>query len=81
MATPRRLRTWVGRITIWFVRIFFTIMLAFPFYWMLITTFKRTTDLYNLKNNPFVFNEPPTAQPRKWPESLSIPVSWVTSVK
>ncbi|HEY3055376.1 MAG TPA: carbohydrate ABC transporter permease [Thermoanaerobaculia bacterium] len=35
-------------------------LLAFPFYWMLITTFKRTTDLYNLRNNPFIFNEPPT---------------------
>ncbi len=40
----------------------FTIFAAFPFYWMLITTFKRTTDLYNLKNNPFIFNEPPTLE-------------------
>jgi len=38
----------------------FSILLAFPFYWMLITSFKKTTDLYNLKNNPFIFNEPPT---------------------
>src|SRR5262245_65818313 len=33
---------------------------AFPFYWMLITAFKQTRDLLNPKNNPFVFNLPPT---------------------
>ncbi len=38
----------------------FCILLAFPFYWMLITTFKRTQDLYNLENNPFIFNLKPT---------------------
>jgi multiple sugar transport system permease protein len=40
----------------------FCILLAFPFYWMLITTFKQTQDLYNLENNPFVFNLKPTLQ-------------------
>ncbi len=35
---------------------------AFPFGWMLITAFKRTTDLYNPKGNPFLFNEPPTLE-------------------
>src|SRR5438270_6134611 len=49
-------------VILWLVRLFFAVILAFPFYWMLITTFKRTTDLYNLKNNPFVFNEPPTLE-------------------
>jgi multiple sugar transport system permease protein len=58
----RRVRTWVASITMWTVRIAFAVILAFPFYWMLITTFKRTTDLYNLKNNPFVFNETPTLE-------------------
>ena len=38
----------------------FCVLLAFPFYWMLITTFKRTQDLYNLENNPFIFNLKPT---------------------
>jgi len=54
----RALRT----IVIWCVRVFFVVILAFPFYWMLITTFKRSTDLYNLKNNPFLFNQPPTLE-------------------
>jgi multiple sugar transport system permease protein len=38
------------------------ILLGFPFYWMLITAFKRTGDLYNLENNPFLFHEPPTLE-------------------
>ncbi len=29
---------------------------------MLITTFKRTSDLYDLKNNPFLFHQPPTLE-------------------
>ena len=62
MRTPRRVRTWIALITIWVVRIVFAVILAFPFYWMLITTFKRTTDLYDLKNNPFIFNEAPTLE-------------------
>ncbi len=40
--------------------IVFCTLLAFPFYWMFITTFKRTQDLYNLENNPFIFNLKPT---------------------
>ncbi|MGH9317816.1 MAG: carbohydrate ABC transporter permease, partial [Thermoanaerobaculia bacterium] len=35
-------------------------LLAFPFYWMAVTAFKRTSDLYDLKNNPFLFNQKPT---------------------
>jgi multiple sugar transport system permease protein len=38
----------------------FTLFTAFPFYWMLVTTFKRTTDLMKRGNNPFLYNEPPT---------------------
>jgi multiple sugar transport system permease protein len=38
----------------------FAVLLAFPFYWMLIATFKTDRDLYDLKNNPLVFNEWPT---------------------
>jgi len=62
MAARRRARTWAGLITMWIVRVIFAVILAFPFYWMLITTFKRNSDLYNLKNNPFIFNEAPTLE-------------------
>src|SRR6266542_3062778 len=56
----RRARTWLAKIVMWCVRIFFAVILGFPFYWMLITTFKRNTDLNNLQNNPFIYNERPT---------------------
>ncbi|MGY3622617.1 carbohydrate ABC transporter permease [Bradyrhizobium sp. USDA 10063] len=39
---------------------FFVTFLAFPFYWMLITTFKTTQDLHNTENSPYLFNDPPT---------------------
>ncbi len=35
---------------------------AFPFYWMVITAFKRDGDLYNVDSNPFIFNQPPTLE-------------------
>src|ERR671918_79100 len=38
----------------------FAILLAYPFYLMLITTFKTNSDLYNRDNNPLIFNEAPT---------------------
>lgn len=60
MALPRGLRRPVARTLHWGTLGTFAILLAFPFYWMLITAFKRTGDLYNLQNNPFIFNEPPT---------------------
>lgn len=34
----------------------FAILLAFPFYWMLVTMFKEDLDLYNAHNVPYVFN-------------------------
>jgi multiple sugar transport system permease protein len=40
----------------------FALALSFPFYWMLLTSFKRTSDLYDLKNNPLLFNAPPTLE-------------------
>jgi len=35
-------------------------VVLFPFYWMLITAFKRDRDLYNLTTAPFWFKESPT---------------------
>lgn len=57
--TARRGR-WPTRLGRWAVLGTFSVLLAFPFFWMGITAFKRTEDLYNLKNNPFLFNLPPT---------------------
>jgi multiple sugar transport system permease protein len=35
-------------------------VVLFPFYWMVITAFKRDSDLYNLTTAPFWFKEAPT---------------------
>ena len=34
----------------------FAILLAFPFYWMLVTMLKEDLDLYNAENVPYVYN-------------------------
>src|SRR5262249_52896663 len=41
---------------------FFLVLAAFPFYWMVITSFKSNADLYNVTNIPFWFNDPPTLE-------------------
>lgn len=41
---------------------FFVILAAFPFYWMLITAFKTNSDLYDVTNIPFWFNDMPTLE-------------------
>ena len=42
----------------------FVAFAVFPFYWMVVTTFKQNADLYvgasNTAHNPFLFNRPPT---------------------
>jgi len=38
----------------------YTVLTVFPFYWMIITTFKQNVDLYSETNNPLWFNAPPT---------------------
>jgi multiple sugar transport system permease protein len=40
----------------------FVVLLAFPFYWMVIATFKQNLDLYNMQANPFIFNLKPTLE-------------------
>ena len=73
----RRARTVAAAVSWWIVRIVFAVLLAFPFYWMIITTFKRTSDLYNLQNNPFIFNEPPTMEHLKLLFNETLFLRWV----
>ena len=50
-----------GKVSLtYFVVTVFVIFTAFPFYWMLIATFKTSADIYKPINNPFIFNQPPT---------------------
>src|SRR5262249_25849865 len=44
----------------------FVVMLAFPFFWMAVATFKQDADLYATENNPFLFNLPPTMNHLKY---------------
>jgi multiple sugar transport system permease protein len=69
-------------LTTWLVVGPFAILLAYPFYLMLITTFKTNNDLYNQGNNPLIFNEAPTlrnldflfteTQYGRWGQSLGV---------
>lgn len=58
----KRLRKFSASVLHWFVLFFFTVLLAFPFYWMVITAFKQNLDLYAVENNPFIFNAKPTLE-------------------
>ena len=40
----------------------FAFLASAPFLWGTVTSFKANPDLYNVTNNPFVFNQPPTLQ-------------------
>ncbi|MBI4636951.1 MAG: carbohydrate ABC transporter permease [Candidatus Rokubacteria bacterium] len=61
-APLRTLKRWGIRGTHFGIVAAFTLFTAFPFYWMLITTFKQTRDLMTRENNPFLFNVPPTLE-------------------
>ncbi len=52
---------------------------AFPFYWMLITTFKTDGDLYNLKSIPYWFNAPPTFEHLKYLFEDTLFVQWLSN--
>lgn len=56
------IRRWLGRTAHVVLISAFTLFLAFPFAWMLVTTFKQSTDLLDVHNNPFLFNMPPTME-------------------
>ena len=50
------------------------ILLAFPFYWMLVTMFKDDLDLYNVENVPYVYNP---LQWRFWESATTKHVEYV----
>jgi multiple sugar transport system permease protein len=74
---PRRsLATRAGR---WLIVIGFAVLLAFPFYWMAITTFKQTSDLYNLQHDPFVFNAAPTLEHLRYLFERTLFLRWLAN--
>jgi multiple sugar transport system permease protein len=58
VATRRRL----GRVGLYVAAVVGALAAATPFIWSTITMFKEDADLYNAKNNPFVFNLNPTGE-------------------
>ena len=59
---PRAFTRSLREVAFFFGVAFFVILAAFPFYWMVITAFKPNSDLYDVTNVPFWFNEPPTLE-------------------
>lgn len=55
----------------------FVIVAATPFAWMLITAFKRNSDLYNPLHNPFWFHEPPTLEHWQYVFTKTLYARWV----
>jgi multiple sugar transport system permease protein len=56
---------------------FFVVMTTFPFYWMLITSLKSNSDLYNVTNIPFWFNEAPTLEHFKYLFEQTLFTRWL----
>jgi len=62
MAWARKIPRWTAGGAQFGIVAAFTAFLAFPFYWMLITTFKQNNDLLDRNANPFVFHMAPTLE-------------------
>ena len=58
---------------------FFVVLTAFPFYWMVITSFKANPDLYDVSNIPFWFNEPPTLEHFRYLFEQTMFVRWLVN--
>ena len=59
-AARYRVKRIAGRGLLYSVATAFALFAALPFAWMVLTVFKTNEDLYNPRNNPFLYNEPPT---------------------
>jgi len=78
--TPARaLKRWSFHLGHGGVILLFTVFSAFPFYWMLITTFKQTGDLLKRSNNPFIYNAPPTLEHLRVLFFETLYVRWLTN--
>ena len=59
---PARIKRWALDSAHYGTIALFALFAAFPFFWMVITTFKETRDLLDTENNPFIYNMPPTME-------------------
>ena len=74
---PRALSKALFELAFYFAIAIFVILAAFPFYWMLITAFKPNSDLYNVTNIPFWFNEWPTLEHVKYLFEETLFATWL----
>lgn len=58
--TSYRMKRIAGRGLLYTIATAFAVFAALPFFWMVLTVFKTNEDLYNPRNNPFLYNDPPT---------------------
>ena len=75
-ADPRKL---AGGVANFGVIAAFTGFAAFPFAWMLITTFKQTKDLLDPSHNPFIYHAPPTLEHLRVLFQDTLFVHWVAN--
>src|SRR5690242_20515248 len=66
-----------GKISFFVAVALFVVLTAFPFYWMLITSLKSNSDLYNVTNIPFWFNEAPTLEHFKYLFEQTLFTRWL----
>jgi len=66
-----------GRLAHVLILFVFTVLLAFPFFWMLIATFKQNLDMYKMDNNPFLFNLPPTLENLRFLFQETLYIRWL----
>src|SRR6266404_3538838 len=76
---PRLARKVVGQSSFYAAVVTLVVFAAFPFYWMLITTFKTDGDLYSLKSIPYWFNAPPTLEHLKYLFEDTLFVQWLSN--
>src|SRR5215472_9852440 len=55
----------------------FLVLAAFPFYWMVITSFKTNGDLYSVTHVPFWFNDPPTLEHFRYLFDKTLFTTWL----
>jgi multiple sugar transport system permease protein len=74
---PRLAKWLLGESSFYAAVIALVTFAAFPFYWMLITTFKTDGDLYNLKANPYWFSTSPTLEHIRYLFGETLFVQWL----
>jgi multiple sugar transport system permease protein len=76
---PRLAGKLVGAGSFYAAVIALVVFAAFPFYWMLITTFKADGDLYDLKSIPYWFNTAPTLEHIEYLFTETLFVQWLAN--